>query len=325
VTGLPGLAEAILKIHWFDLGEAMRADPDPRFGTMWRALPVPPHFSATRDRLERARRALPVAVPEVLAEGRLPRGVGYTLMSRVDGMPWGQDGGPPPRALSLQAGSIVGALHAGTAQVPAAASHDLASAPRSHAEIASAIADYVPEFAARGEGGRPRLRERLAALVERAVAAPLGGPVLAHGDFNPSNLLVGYRGRIVGVVDFNLSCFGPRALDFRALDTFDRRAFLEGSGAQRQDEELMHWLGLFYDLLWLGLAMVTTARFTDATPGAEYWITYATTFEYTMRVLEDDAMRMGPPGARLRTRAEIEAGVRREAVGGYQRAAAREP
>src|SRR5262249_34172743 len=114
VTGLPGLDDAVLKIHWFDLGQAMRADPDPRFGTIRRALPVPPYFASARERLEHARRALPVPVPEILAEGRLPGGVGYTLMSRLEGEPW-EPHGRPARALSREAGSIVAALHAGTA------------------------------------------------------------------------------------------------------------------------------------------------------------------------------------------------------------------
>lgn len=316
--------DCVLKVHPHDLGLLMPADRDSRFHTAARALRIPPYFSTSASRTEAARAAINVLVPQVLAEGTAADGSRWTLMTRVPGTPFHPRFASTParrRELAEQLGALVRRLHGATPPADALGD-DLASNPRAHAEILFAVVDHLPALVVGGRKNRAILYRRAERILSRLESIDPGPPVLVHGDIHLANLLFDEDGEPSGLLDFSLSTVGPRALDFRALPTFDPLAFLRGYGLERRFEDECQWLGMFYEMLWEGLAMTTTARYLPAKPDAAYWIAYGREFHYNVRVLEDDALRTGPASKRLEARKEIDRRVGVLVAEGMRRGAA---
>jgi len=250
--------DLVLKLCSFDLREGVRRHPDARLRTAARCFSIPPFFSSERERIEIFRKTSGVALPEVVAEGRLDGGLTFTLMKRLEGIGWGREARAinrprkRKRALSAAMGRLLRELHAADRSRPPTEDWPLA-----YAEILHCEADRLPSRVVGSERTRFDLHRRLARVADRYRRIDPGPEVLAHGDFHPSNLLVAPDGSIRALVDFGLSSRGPESLDFRWLSVLDGAEFLREYGWDASRLADARWLGAFHEMLWeAGLSQV---------------------------------------------------------------------
>lgn len=291
----------VLKVHPIDLQEHLLGDPDPRFTTVARTLPVAPYFAATEQRVAVVRAAAPVEVPRVLAEGRLDDGTRYTLMTRLRGSPRAPSSADRAR-LSTTLGRLARALH--EAAVP---SDD--GPPRwsdACAEILHCVVDHLPAAVAGQTRQRFSLHARVDRILCRLRGAELGRRVLAHGDLHPTNLRFGTDGEVCGIVDFDLACPGPAALDFRWLCLLDAEPFFAAYGGDPGRVDEACWLGHFVDLLWTALGLAIMHRHLRTHDDAAFWLPRSRQMHYLLRLLENDRLRRGPPSQRHAAARRIE-------------------
>jgi aminoglycoside phosphotransferase (APT) family kinase protein len=271
----------------------MRSDPDPRFSTIARFVPVPPFFSSSVERIELVRAVIGAEVPRVLAEGRFASGNHYTVMTMLDGKPWDPamlESAARRRALSRELGALTARLH--SARLAAAPSADTWA--RQCAEALHCAADHLPGFIVGPPARRHRLHARVHRAVQRLMTLDLGPFVLAHCDLHPSNLLFDAEDRVRAVFDFQLSCPGPAAMDFRWLCLLEADVFLDSYGRDPRTEDEASWLGHFFDMMWLALALVAQVRHYEVPPSRDFLVPHARQLAYLLRLLENDRLRRGP-------------------------------
>ncbi|MCA8976560.1 MAG: glycosyltransferase [Planctomycetes bacterium] len=304
-------SERIVKLFSPQVAEFFERDPDPRVRTFGRLFPIAPFFSTTARWSLPADGLAPVRVAEVLDEGVLDGCVSFVVMTRLSGDRW------RPRAWRSASARRRGsrALGALTRRLHGA---DLVAsdAPRFEpnawldrvGELLFLVCDQIQAAVPKGAGSVARLHGRVHAVLELARTMPLGGEVLVHGDCHPANLLFDERGEVSGMVDFELMCLGPAALDFRHLSKLDAAAFLSGYGGYDGGLEEACWLGHFMDLLWEGLGLLAQLRIRgDAMSGAvrrrlAQWL-------YLLRLCERKELRRGPAWRRRLRRLAIRFGL----------------
>ncbi len=295
---------AILKCFEPTIPVFVQGATDPRIQTFARLFPIAPFFSPLRPWHEAVSQAVSVAVPKILAEGTLTDGRQYVAMTRLRGRAARENDWNEParrRRMSAAAGQLARELHA--ADLPAQA----AALPQNEwldhaAEVLHAVADFL----ARWPGACPDAHElhlRLHNVVQAAHDVPLGEPSIVHGDLHPTNLLFGDDGEVCGLVDFDLTCCAPAALDFRHLAAFDEEAFLSSYGRYEGSLDQACWVGHFIDMIWNGIGLVARHATAAAGEGARC---DATQFEYLLQLCEDTMLRTGSAVQRRRQRENIE-------------------
>ena len=285
--------DAFLKIYPVDLARVLSEHPDPRPAAMARCFPIAPYFSSTKARHEAVQSRIGIPVPRVLAEGRLEDGAHYVLLERVEGIPWRSvrgHGGEWRSKMSGNMGRLAARLHEPREADNAASSSDRLL---ELFELLHGIADQLPSCA----GGFPRYRSwihrALHDVFDRARTIDLGPFVLTHGDLHPANFLYGRHGEVAGVIDLELSCPGPAAVDFRWLSAFDGEAFARGYGLSADRIDMAYWSGFLYELAFELLSTVSSGVHRAEGLGARFLIAQTNHLRYLLRLLRDDEFRRG--------------------------------
>jgi hypothetical protein len=78
---------------------------------------------------------------------------------------------------------------------------------------------------------------------------------------------------------------GPASLEFRCLPALDARAFLQGYGIPEEGVESAIWLGLFFEAMYEGLAMIIEDGFLKP-PRPQAIAVYPRQFRALMKRLE---------------------------------------
>lgn len=206
--------------------------------------PPLPGFLASHRREVAALRslagALPIATPELLAEGEL-EGWAYFVSTRIHGVPidasWETLDEPTRCRLASELGEAIAALH----RVD----------PRAVAAVTEPWSTFRPEQRARAidrEHAKGLAPERLAAL-ERwlddadAIAEPDVAPRLLHTEIGPSHVLI-HEGRVAGLIDFGDCGTGDPEYDLAPVGMFvtrgDRGAFRAFGSAYGLSPEAMN-------------------------------------------------------------------------------------
>jgi ABC-type multidrug transport system fused ATPase/permease subunit len=170
---------------------------------------VGPAVTGLRQHASRPGTSLPFVVPRF--QGYLPD-LRLALLEAVPGSPQlsalirGGAGTAPSDGLTCEGAvvacaRIAAALH--RSSIPVGPSRTLAGEIDGARAAVEALAPLAPAVAG-------TLRRHLEALRGRALDAP-GPPVVAHGDFYPSQVL--FDGPTTGLVDFDTVCLGEPALD----------------------------------------------------------------------------------------------------------------
>ena len=244
---------AILKLYNNTIPQFVRSATDPRVASILRLFPLAPHFSSANHWLRAAGGAVTIEVPELLAEGELSDGRRFVVMEHLTGHPVGDFAQYQPdgrRQLSAAIGKLARELHDTTDPAPATAPSQDSWLDQA-AEALHLIADQIATPIHNNE-----MHVRVHQVVAAARDVPLGEITLVHGDLHPANLLVDEGGRISGLMDFDLSCHGPAALDFRHLAALDEAAFLSSYGRYAGTAEQARWAGDFCDLLWTSIGLL---------------------------------------------------------------------
>src|SRR5262249_19896287 len=177
--------------------------------------------------------------------------------------------------------------------------------PRSWAEaygeVLACLADHLPRLAV-GPAERWSLHRRLLSVIERFRATDPGPDVQAHGDFHPTNLLFDPDGSLRALVDFQLSCEAPASMDSRWPPDLDAESLLDAYGPPRARHDEARWLGLFFEMTWLALGMVSTLRFGGVMLGLRYWVAYARHLERLVGWLGADRLRRRQANSPRRSR-----------------------
>lgn len=283
----------IVKLFRLDLREAATRDPDPRFEATARWMSLPPFFSSTRERVEALRDRVPVELPRIEAEGRLPGELCFSAMRPIsgrrlpDGEPWP---GEPGGALSRQMGTLLRRLHEGGTDVDVPWS-DSDEFLEEWAQSWHCLIDVLPDRAGGGLEERSLLHLRLHRLLDSARRCQLGPTVLIHGDFAPSNVLLSPDGTICALLDFQLCCPAPAFMDFRWLHVLDREAFLESYGWPREARPEAAWLGRVSNLFWDAMILVVLGRFATFTVPVVHQIAAAERFRSGLALVEAHSPR----------------------------------
>lgn len=282
--------ELVLKLYRFDLERAVHGDPDPRFRAASRFMAIPPFFASSAERIARLGPGVETgtAFPEVLGEGRLADGTPFTLMRRLAGEPWTPARTADPsarRAVSEQLGALLAGMHARAGE-PGGVARTGAEWVEDYESLLHLAADHLPAPAVPSEEGRWRLHGALQRIVQRLANLHLGPTVIAHGDCGPENLLFAADGRLCGLVDFQLSCPAPAAMDLRWTPELDGEAFLAAYGWPPARRAEVPWLARFFQMLWEGLILVVFHRYAGHSVPAAMWASAGRRYRELVRGLE---------------------------------------
>ncbi|BBK33133.1 phosphotransferase family enzyme [Stella humosa] len=161
-----------------------------------------PGWSQVEARIQ-ARMAVlaPRSVPAVLAELPEIHGFAMAYVDPLQASPWGQamDLGEPEDAQAARIGDWLGRLHLATAGDPT-----LQRAAAPNRKRAKEDASRLSLCCRQHPGLRPIWQRTMAETFTRHVA-------LAHGDINPTNILVGDQPPVL--IDFELAWYGDPAFD----------------------------------------------------------------------------------------------------------------
>jgi aminoglycoside phosphotransferase (APT) family kinase protein len=192
-----------------------------------------------------------IVVPSPTGCGQLdgPAGVGFLLMTRLDGVRWADrraELGPArTTALTREVGRALRRLHTVAGRHFGDLLVDGPRWPTAWDRVAARTGDLIAEHLR--SGGPSRLADRVRRFVERhqPAVASCPGPVLCHNDFIGSNLLVPATGdpRLRGVVDLEraswndpLSDLAQTRLHVRQHRPADTSVLVEGYGVDSPDE-----------------------------------------------------------------------------------------
>ncbi len=262
----------VLKLYRIRLRDEILGDADPRMRAASRLLSIPPFFSKSKDRIEAFQQCTDLELPRILGEGVLSDGSWFTLMTKSPGLPWAPsiEQTARPNDLSTELGGLLRQLH--HAELP----HNHAWAKQinwadEYEALCHTFVDHFPSMIIREESQRASLRLRMDAILNEFRNCDPGPTVLCHGDFGGENILVDRSASLTGLVDFQLSCLAPEAMDFRWIEQFHAGAFLGAYGWDSKREAEARWLGTFFQMIWEGLIIVSVQRYSNFQIGALTW------------------------------------------------------
>ena len=304
-------SERVVKLCSPEIVSLLRQSSDPRVDAFGRLFPIAPLFSRLVTWLDAARSVAPVAVPEALGQGVLDGRVPFVVMTRLPGHRWrpaAWRSAAERRRGSLAMGELARRLHGSSLAAAGSRSAAMDLWLDQVGDLLFWVADRVLAMDPRRAGAAGNLHQRVHAILDQARSTPLGDHVVVHGDLHPANLLFDSRGDISGLIDFELTCRGPAALDFRHLAALDADSFLSGYGRYEGSNDQACWLGHFMDLLWQGIGL-----------GVRSWICgggvplglrrQMVQFEYLLQLCENGALRRGSPLRRRLRRFSIGVGA----------------